>query len=78
MLALKEIPSITDGVPESIETKICTSCGLAKDINAFGWRYCYIERLTACKYCRNRQAKLDATKKRFKSFNKLSVMKWTK
>jgi len=71
------IPVLKEVTHAPSETKICTGCKYPKDINAFGWRYCYEERLTVCKYCRNKQAKAANLLKRFKKFNALTVMKWT-
>ena len=77
-LKLSEIPSVADAFKAPSETKICTQCGHDKDINAFGWRYCYEQRLEICKYCRNANAKLANRIKKFKQFNKLTMMKWNK
>lgn len=75
-LNIKDVPKLEEILKAPSETKICTACGHPKDIEAFGWRYCYTERLEICKYCRNRTAKVDRIKKRFKEFNKLTMMKW--
>jgi len=34
-------------------TKICTRCGLEKDISEFGWERLFQKRASQCKYCRN-------------------------
>lgn len=57
-------------------TKICTVCEKDLSFNEFGWRIMYHQRLTACKKCRNKQAKLDRQHKQFLSYNKFSMMKW--
>jgi len=76
-LQLKNIPKLEElrnGAPS--ETKICTQCNHPKDIEAFGWRYCYEERLEICKYCRNANAKAARQLKQFVKFNAMTVMSW--
>ena len=75
-LNLKDIPKLEELIQAPSETEICTQCGHPKDIEAFGWRYCYEQRLEICKYCRNQNAKRDNRLKKFKKFNAVTVMKW--
>ncbi|HFD32065.1 MAG TPA: hypothetical protein ENJ28_05055 [Gammaproteobacteria bacterium] len=64
-------------MPVEKPSQICTVCELDLPVDAFGWRIMYHQRLTACKKCRNKQAKIDRQQKQFLNYNKFSMMKWS-
>ena len=78
MLNLQEIPKLEEQPLIPKEEQICTQCAKKKDVDDFGWRYCYVQRLEICKTCRNSNAKRATRVAKFARFNSVTMMKWSK